>query len=185
VPIVLKSGSLNLLEPSGPLQACNGIALRLHLQDHILKISYTCQDQRVFWKSGIICTKLGHARSTASHPDYTLATRAMPLLNAPGSPLGHGFETCWQIPLNCFCGCRMTIETNLKRLRKRQKSKGVRSGEYSCLGDGVDLGSATKLQPVVEGMRGHIVMVHDPVRFLHSCAHVPRMESFKILHNDI
>jgi hypothetical protein len=27
VPIVLKSGSLNLLKPSGPLQASNGIAL--------------------------------------------------------------------------------------------------------------------------------------------------------------
>jgi len=27
VPIVLKSGSLKLLEPSGPVQACNGIAL--------------------------------------------------------------------------------------------------------------------------------------------------------------
>jgi len=26
VPIVLKSGSLNLLEPSGPVQACTGIA---------------------------------------------------------------------------------------------------------------------------------------------------------------
>jgi hypothetical protein len=33
VPTVLKSGSLNLLEPSGPVQACNGIAelfLTLH-----------------------------------------------------------------------------------------------------------------------------------------------------------
>ena len=27
MPIVLKSGSLNLLEPSGPVQACNGVAL--------------------------------------------------------------------------------------------------------------------------------------------------------------
>jgi hypothetical protein len=27
VPIVLKSESLNLLEPSGPVKACNGIAL--------------------------------------------------------------------------------------------------------------------------------------------------------------
>ena len=27
MPIVLKSGSLNLLETSGPVQACNGIAL--------------------------------------------------------------------------------------------------------------------------------------------------------------
>jgi hypothetical protein len=31
VPIVLKSGSLNLLEPSGLVQACNGIALPLPL----------------------------------------------------------------------------------------------------------------------------------------------------------
>jgi hypothetical protein len=29
VPIVLKSGSLNLLEPSGPVKGCNGIALNL------------------------------------------------------------------------------------------------------------------------------------------------------------
>jgi len=29
MPIVLKSGSLSLLEPSGPVQACNGIALPL------------------------------------------------------------------------------------------------------------------------------------------------------------
>jgi len=27
VPTVLKSGSFNLLEPSGPVQACNGAAL--------------------------------------------------------------------------------------------------------------------------------------------------------------
>ena len=31
VVVVLKSGSLNLLEPSGPVQACNGIALPLPL----------------------------------------------------------------------------------------------------------------------------------------------------------
>jgi len=31
VPIVLSSGSLNRLEPSGPVQACNGIALPLVL----------------------------------------------------------------------------------------------------------------------------------------------------------
>jgi len=30
-PIVLTSGSLSLLEPSGPVQACNGIALPLPL----------------------------------------------------------------------------------------------------------------------------------------------------------
>jgi hypothetical protein len=31
VPIVLKFGSLNLLEPSGPVKACNGIALPFYL----------------------------------------------------------------------------------------------------------------------------------------------------------
>jgi hypothetical protein len=35
VPIVLKSGSLNLLEPSGPVKACNGIALPLLYQPSV------------------------------------------------------------------------------------------------------------------------------------------------------
>jgi len=39
VPIVLKSGSLKLLEPSGLVQACNGIALPLYLE-HILRVSF-------------------------------------------------------------------------------------------------------------------------------------------------
>ena len=30
LPIVLKSGNLNFLEPSGPVQACTGIALPLN-----------------------------------------------------------------------------------------------------------------------------------------------------------
>jgi hypothetical protein len=31
----VKSGSLNLLEPSGPVQACNGIALPLPLPERV------------------------------------------------------------------------------------------------------------------------------------------------------
>jgi len=38
VPIGMKSGSLNLLEPSGPIQACNGIALRVPLISNIILI---------------------------------------------------------------------------------------------------------------------------------------------------
>ena len=35
MPTVLKSGSLILLEPSGPVQACNGIALQaFNVSDH-------------------------------------------------------------------------------------------------------------------------------------------------------
>jgi hypothetical protein len=32
VPVVLKSGSLNLLEPYGPVKNCNGIALTFYLK---------------------------------------------------------------------------------------------------------------------------------------------------------
>jgi len=32
VPIILKSGSLKFLEPSGPVQACKGIALLLRMR---------------------------------------------------------------------------------------------------------------------------------------------------------
>jgi len=35
VPIVLKSGILNLLEPSGPVQACNRIALPFTAMYHV------------------------------------------------------------------------------------------------------------------------------------------------------
>jgi len=42
VQIVMKSGSLNLLEPSGPVQACNGIDLPLQnfIQHLFLKVSH-------------------------------------------------------------------------------------------------------------------------------------------------
>ena len=40
VPIVLKSWSLSLLEPLGPVEACNGIALPLHQHRMILAIRF-------------------------------------------------------------------------------------------------------------------------------------------------
>jgi len=46
--IVLKSGSLELLEPSGPVQVCNGIALPLPRKE------YTC-DVLLEDESGIVC----------------------------------------------------------------------------------------------------------------------------------
>jgi hypothetical protein len=47
-PTVLKSGSLNLLEPSGPVQACNGIALLYLVMSNMTapmaKYSQLCPD---------------------------------------------------------------------------------------------------------------------------------------------
>ena len=47
----MKSGSLNLPEPSGPAQACNGVALPLPLYKHSTKYSYCYQKRtkRLHW----------------------------------------------------------------------------------------------------------------------------------------
>jgi hypothetical protein len=38
VPIVLKTGSLKLLEPSGPVQVCNRIVLPLYVTEIFVKV---------------------------------------------------------------------------------------------------------------------------------------------------
>ena len=50
MPIVLKSGSLNLLEPSGPLKACNGIALPFYLFVGP-NMSFAMSPTNVMWRS--------------------------------------------------------------------------------------------------------------------------------------
>jgi hypothetical protein len=45
VPIVLKSGSLNFLEPPGPVQACNGIALTFTNKGVVIDLG-RCLDKR-------------------------------------------------------------------------------------------------------------------------------------------
>jgi hypothetical protein len=41
VPIVLKSGSLSLLEPLGPVKVCNGIALAFYVYSFLLEAEWT------------------------------------------------------------------------------------------------------------------------------------------------
>jgi len=53
VSTVLKSGSLNLLEPSGPVQACNGIALPLPLTEVFACYSRTFKTD---WRAGWLIT---------------------------------------------------------------------------------------------------------------------------------
>ena len=49
MPIVLKSGNLNLLEPSGPVQACNGIALPFYL-DGVLSRALDGKKRGITWR---------------------------------------------------------------------------------------------------------------------------------------
>ena len=58
VPIVLKSGILTLLDPSGPVQACNGVALRL-LPGALLGIGTTILDCSNVIMVGTPCVRSG------------------------------------------------------------------------------------------------------------------------------
>jgi len=46
VPNVFKSGNLNLMEPSGPVQACNGIALPFIVDVHGIDVANTDDDNQ-------------------------------------------------------------------------------------------------------------------------------------------
>jgi hypothetical protein len=51
--VVMKSGNLNFLEPSGPLQACNGTALPLPdyfilFEEFQMKIHYYCHTCEIY-----------------------------------------------------------------------------------------------------------------------------------------
>jgi hypothetical protein len=58
MPIFLKSGSLKLLEPSGPVQACNGIALPL--PSHLITELQMCSIE--------ITADATSLESTTTHP---------------------------------------------------------------------------------------------------------------------
>jgi len=63
VPIVLKSRSLKLLEPSGPVQACNGITLPLHLP---IKLALKWQVEYLHLSFRILII-LKHLKVSAKH----------------------------------------------------------------------------------------------------------------------
>ena len=52
----MKSGNLNFLEPSGPLQACNGTALPFYfITDYVASTQYmTVSSELEMWKAGIL-----------------------------------------------------------------------------------------------------------------------------------
>jgi hypothetical protein len=74
VPIVLKSASLNLLEPSGTVQACNGIAFPL-----FLNMPYTEHTQLYHRKINIVCV-VCTSRMKHSHRISALAQVSSPKL---------------------------------------------------------------------------------------------------------
>jgi hypothetical protein len=56
VPIVLKSGSLNLLEPPRPVKACNGIALPFNFYRKLLDVVEITNTMHWLYQSFILYT---------------------------------------------------------------------------------------------------------------------------------
>jgi hypothetical protein len=75
VPIFLQSGSLNLLEPSGPDQACNGIALLLILHELSLDILIPSKGRWVKCVEVVVdCnTLVSQCRCVESHGVHNIA----------------------------------------------------------------------------------------------------------------
>jgi hypothetical protein len=117
VPIVLKSGSLNLLESSGPLKACNGIALPIYynttrwflsqffyeyLANYFYSAMFYSQSRRL--RSGYKSSALTqeHFRATLIHqspPQFPSSFMAQQPLEGQGLPaeasLSHSVGLPW------------------------------------------------------------------------------------------
>ena len=72
VPNVLKSGSLNLLVPSGPVQACNGIAVPF---TYVVSKAKALYQVLRFKAEAVVCEKLARCKQTASHHNLKIFQR--------------------------------------------------------------------------------------------------------------
>ena len=87
MPIVLKSGSLNLLEPSGPVQACIGVALKKLLASLFNRIS-------------CLITVQGRVLSWDMRRDPTVDIIRMFITMFTKACLWYISEACWIQPTN-------------------------------------------------------------------------------------
>jgi hypothetical protein len=92
VPIVLKSGSLNLLETSGPVKACNGIALLYTFR------ALLAHPQEALHKRHLVyCVRMSVAVKLQScHSQLTLYAHNTPsaVCSGPSEDEQVMFETC-------------------------------------------------------------------------------------------
>jgi len=98
VPTVLKSGSLNLLEPSEPVQACNGIALPFvldNLGNFICVVAvYVVEDQVSIpdWSTSFVWHNI------QTSPETYVATNRMGTVLKPRK----GFHERWRDSVQSF-----------------------------------------------------------------------------------
>ena len=62
----MKSGNINFLEPSGPLQACNGTALHLHL--HTMNLVFMQFSAISCYFISLKCTIKCHSQNLKHYP---------------------------------------------------------------------------------------------------------------------
>ena len=119
MPTVLKSGSLNLLEPSGPVQACNGNALPFKplFNFYIIYVIYNgyCGLRNTRWQAavgkawfiGYVEVLLHSFLSSAVYEGVWLTLRpaALSYRKSPGDPFSRApgpIYTFWKSDTSCF-----------------------------------------------------------------------------------
>jgi len=106
VPIFLKSGSLNLLEPSGTVQACNGIAniytsmQGIGMKSYLLVFYTTRMDSRVETRN---VTKFSSYRHRCSKKWLTIAREVTSRLGQLRGPIQHKTFCQWTL-FRCYKG---------------------------------------------------------------------------------
>jgi len=76
----MKSGNLKFLEPSGPLQACNGTALPLPYISNLLNICYVWQ---VYIRKGIIKLAYLWANNSYNIAEFCFHDRLLMISSEP------------------------------------------------------------------------------------------------------
>jgi len=91
----LKSGGLNLLEPSGPVQACNGIALPFFCDQALVKNKYERKTTVIVQVNGLFY-KASHKSNPSSIPqNYVVVVVVVVVTGVEGFPMWGYSLTCW------------------------------------------------------------------------------------------
>ena len=135
MPTVLKSGSLNLLEPSGPVQSCNGIALLYKNQKNIQFMviaaprSLTLTSYQVIYRvSQEECVRLRESVPYVKVYRYN-PKHLYPKLNGYGD---NGQRKVWSSCSSTYCTCSADALRVYQNAQSAKLNQYFNTAGYSC-----------------------------------------------------
>ena len=118
MPIVLKSGNLNVLEPSGPVQACNGIALPLPFMKYsIVSCTSYHHDITRKKKGHLTAGQLSVIHNKSERAEVVTMIDHSMVVQTPWNTVGHT-ETNSKVhrPYMTLLSCKLMLWQNVKIL---------------------------------------------------------------------